>query len=401
MASIGATGLTWLLQVAVGRALGPESYAALMVVWGLVTLEIGVLLGVQQEVARAVASAQPADEQPAVRGDVGGTRVADLGLRIGFVGAALWLLTSPLWGEALFGVHWLAMSVAMAVGCVAYSVYAVVNGALAGRELWTDYALSIAMDAGLRLVLVVSVLLVGFGLAGQAWALNAAALAWVLLLARRGFRDALTARAPESLSSLASGAAHAMVATGCSAVLVAGFPVLLRLTSHGPLGPEAGVLLAAVVATRGPLLLPLSAFQALLLTRLVLNPTRVWSILARLLGLVGAVTVVGMVGAYLVGPLLLRLLYGGQFRIEPGPLAFLVLAAGLIAAQTLTGAALMAEGRHRVFAAGWLVSAVVVVALLSVDLSVNARSTLALNVGPLAGIAINLAALASHQRHRP
>jgi O-antigen/teichoic acid export membrane protein len=356
-----------------------------------------MLLGLQQEVARAVASQQRDEEQPRA----GGSRVVDLGLRVGLVGAALWLLTSPVWGERLFGKHWLVMSVAMALGCIGYSVYAVVNGALAGRQLWSDYALSIATDAALRLVLVLPVMLLGIGLAGQSWALNAAALAWVLLLVRSGFRNAVTARVPGSLGTLASGATHAMVATGCSAVLISGFPVLLRLTSSGPLGPEAGVLLAAVVATRGPLLLPLSAFQALLLTRLVLNRDRVWSILGRLLGLVGGVTLVGMLGAYVVGPLLLRLLYGSQFRIEPGPLAFLVMAAGLIAAQTLTGAALMAQGRHRAFAAGWLVSALVVVALLSLDLSVNARSSLALNVGPLVGMTVNLASLASHQRHRP
>ncbi len=396
MASIGATGLTWLLQVAVGRVLGPESYAALMVVWGLVMLEIGVLLGLQQEVARAVASQQRDQEQP----HAGGSRVVDLGLRVGLVGALAWLLTSPVWGERLFGVHWLSMSVAMALGCVGYSVYAVVNGTLAGRELWSDYALSIATDAALRLVLVLPVMLLGIGLAGQSWALNAAALAWVLLLVRSGFRNAVTARVPGSLGTLAGGATHAMVATGCSAVLISGFPVLLRLTSNGPLGPEAGVLLAAVVATRGPLLLPLSAFQALLLTRLVLNRDRVWSILGRLLGLVVGVTLVGMLGAYVLGPLLLRLLYGGQFRIQPGPLALLVLAAGLIAAQTLTGAALMAQGRHRLFAAGWLVSALVVVALLSLDLSVTARSALALNVGPLVGMTVNLCSLASQPRRR-
>lgn len=95
------------------------------------------------------------------------------------------------------------------------------------------------------------------------------------------------------------------------------------------------------------------------------------------------------------------MLYGTKFHIESGPLALLVLAAGLIAAQTLTGAATMAQGRHRVFAAGWLVSALVVVALLSLDLSVNARAVLALNVGPLVGMTVHLASLASHQRHRP
>jgi O-antigen/teichoic acid export membrane protein len=402
VASVGATGLTWVLQAVAGRVLGPEAYAALMVVWGMVFFEIGTLLGLQQEVTRAVASGKRTMPGTAATTDSGRrTSVASLGLVVGCATGFCWLATSPLWGAHLWGNSWLVVTCAMAIGAVGYSMFAVVNGVLAGRDQWTDYAYALANDSAVRLVLLLGVISLGLGLPGQSWALNGAALAWLLLVVRRNVRAAGRARVDDSLKSLAGGALQAMVASACSAAVIAGFPVLLKFTSSEPLGRQDGILLAAVIATRGPLLLPLSAFQAILLTRFVLDRDSVTVVLRRLLALLTGVTACGMGGAYLVGPLLLRLLYGDQFRIPPGPLALLVLAAGLIAAQTLTGVALMAEGRHRAFAASWLASVVVVVALLSLDLAVNARATLALNVGPLVGMTINLAALASHRRHRP
>ena len=52
VASMAAAVLTWGLQAVAGRVLGPESYAAFMVVWGFVFFSVGVLAGLQQEVAR-------------------------------------------------------------------------------------------------------------------------------------------------------------------------------------------------------------------------------------------------------------------------------------------------------------------------------------------------------------
>lgn len=389
-----ATALTWLLQAGAGRILGPDGYAAFMVVWGFVFLEIGMLLGLQQEVTRAVASDVRAGEEATAR-----SHPMLLGLRVGLLGALTCLGSSPLWARRLFGDGWLPITLATAFGFLAYALFNVMNGVLAGRQRWTDYAVSVATDSVLRLGLVIPVMLLTAGLVGQAWALNGAALTWVVMLGRRGFRHAVRARVNSSLGKLTSGATQAMLATGCSAVMIAGFPVLVQLTARAPLGPEAGVVLAAVIATRAPLLLPLNAFQAVVLTRFVLTRDHILTTLLRLLSVVGAVTVVGVVAGYLVGPLLLRLLYGNEFRISSAMIAVLVLGAGLIAMQTLTGSAVMAFDRHRVFAAGWLLSAAVAVMLLSTGLPVGARAALALNLGPVAGLAVNLAALGRHRRH--
>lgn len=388
VASLVATALTWLLQAAAGRIIGPDAYATFMVAWGFVFLEIGILLGLQQEVTRAVASDVPSDD-PAPRVDplvlAGG---------IGLVGGVLCLVTSPLWGHRLFGDHWLAVVAAMAAGFPLYAVYNAVNGVLAGRRRWTDYSWSIVADALLRLAAVVPVMLLMLGLGAQAWALDASALAWVVLLGRYGVRKAVAVRIPGTATGLTSSALHAMLATGCSALLIAGFPVLLQLTSHRPLGPEAGVVIAAVIATRAPLLLPLNAFQAVILTRLVLGRDHVLRTLSTLLVLVIGGTAIGVVSAYAIGPTLLRVLYGSEFRVGRGLVALLVLGAGLVAAQTVTGSAMLATGRHRLFATAWVAATVVAVLLLSLPLPTPTRTVLALVVAPLVGLGVNLVTLA-------
>jgi len=400
VASLFAAVLTWTLLAVSGRILGPESYAAFMVVWGFVFLEVGLLQGLQQEVTRAVATAERSHPAGQTQDRSGGS-ILRLGLSAGVVGAAVLLATSPLWGARLFGADWLSITTATTVAFAGYALYSVVNGALAGRRRWSDYSVSIAVESVLRLVLVLTVIAVGGGLAGQAWGLAGAGLTWVALLGRRGVRAAAREAGDVALGRMAAGAGQAMVATGCSAILIAGFPVLMKITTTGALPPEAGVVLAAVVATRAPLLLPLNAFQAVLLSRFVFAREEIMRTLGRLLALVALVTVAGAGLAYVAGPLLLRLLYGDAYVIGPVLIAVLVVGAGLITMQTMSGSAVLALNKHRVFAAGWVIATVVAVAMLSTELSVGARSALALTIGPLTGLLVNIVTLAVHGARRP
>ena len=64
------------------------------------------------------------------------------------------------------------------------------------------------------------------------------------------------------------GASHSIAAAGASAILVMGFPVLLKATS-GDLGAAGGVVILAVTLTRAPLLVPLTAMQGNLIAHFV------------------------------------------------------------------------------------------------------------------------------------
>ncbi len=91
-ASLFAAVLTWVLQAMSGRLLGPEDFAAFMVIWGFVFLEVGLLQGLQQEVNRAVATAERSHPAGQTQDRSGGS-ILRLGLSAGVVGATVLLAT--------------------------------------------------------------------------------------------------------------------------------------------------------------------------------------------------------------------------------------------------------------------------------------------------------------------
>jgi O-antigen/teichoic acid export membrane protein len=393
-ASIVAATLTWGLQAIAGRALGPVGYASFMVVWGFVFFEIGLLLGVQQEVTRAVANAT----HTSARKVVPGTRPLTLGLVIGGAGGGVLLVTSPLWANRLFGDRWPGVTLALTCAFVVYAVYNAANGGLAGRSQWHDYALSITSEGLLRFVLVGAALVLAGGLPWQTWGLAGAGLTWLVLAGRSAFRQALTEPTAGGLPDLTRGAMNSMMATGCSALVISGFPVLLRVTADGPLAAEGGVVLAAIIATRAPLLLPLNAFSAVLLTRFVSEQHRIIALLVRLSVTVLAITALGAALAVVIGPWTLRLLYGAAFDVGGLMLALLVTAAGLLTVQTMSGMAVLATGAQAWYAAGWVLATVASVLLLVLPMGVEERATLALLVGPVVGLLVNAVVLDRQQR---
>ncbi len=387
-ASLFAAVLTWVLTAVAARFLGPAGYADFMVVWGFIMFEIGLLRGLQQEVTRAVAAARRHTV------DNPGASAIQFAALVGTAGSGVLLVSAPAWGSRLFGSEWVSIVLATAGAFLFYALYNSINGALAGATQWTDYAVSMATESLLRLVLLGLVLVGGGGRGHQSWGLAGAGLTWLILLPLPAFRGAVRARGDSALPALATGTAHAMVATGCSALLISGFPVLLKATASAPLGPDAGVIMAAVVATRAPLLLPLNGLSALILTHFTLAPHRMRHTLRLVVGTVGLLTVLGASAAYVVGPWLLRLLFGSSFVIEPGLMALLVVAAGLLNVQTVSGSAVLALGRHKVYSVGWVLATVGALLILSIPFDVGTRTVLALILGPIVGIGVNAFSIA-------
>ena len=88
----------------------------------------------------------------------------------------------------------------------------------------------------------------------------------------------------------------------------------------------------------------------------------------------------------------------GNCYIESSPrndrLAWLTAAAASIAILTLTGSATVAAALHRAYSLGWVAATVAAALLLTLPLSLEMRTVVALLCGPLVGIAVHLAALA-------
>jgi hypothetical protein len=189
------------------------------------------------------------------------------------------------------------------------------------------------------------------------------------------------------------GAAHSIAAAGASAILVMGFPVLLKATSDD-LGAAGGVVILAVTLTRAPLLVPLTAMQGNLIAHFVDQRTARLRALLAPAAVVTAVGMVGVVAAGLLGPWLLRSAFGADYHADGALLAWLTAAAVAIALLTLTGAATVAAALHRAYSLGWVGATLASTMLLLLPLDLSTRTVIALMCGPLVGIAVHLVALA-------
>lgn len=193
------------------------------------------------------------------------------------------------------------------------------------------------------------------------------------------------------------GAAHSIAAAGASAILVMGFPVLLKATS-GELGAAGGVVILAVTLTRAPLLVPMTAMQGNLIAYFVDHHSARLRALLVPAAVVAALGAVGVAAAFLLGPWLLRVAFGTDYQASGALLAWLTAGAVSIALLTLTGAATVAAAQHRAYSLGWVSATVAAALLLLLPLALETRTVVALLCGPLVGIVVHLAALAPNNR---
>ncbi|KUI33102.1 hypothetical protein AU196_12420 [Mycobacterium sp. IS-1742] len=389
-----ATAVTALCGYAVlylaARDLEPDGFSVFGVFWGAFGLASGAAFGLLQEATREVRDAR-------VDSPAGGphTRPVRVGAVVGVVAAALIVVTAPLWaGRVFVEARWLSVAL-LGAGLAGFCVHATLLGMLAGVNRWSQYGALMVADAVIRVLVAVATFAIGWGLGGYLWATVGGAVAWLLLLVcSPATRAAARLRTPGSTAQFLRGAAHSIAAAGASAVLVMGFPVLLKATSDD-LGAAGGVVILAVTLTRAPLLVPLTAMQGNLIAHFVDQRT------ARLRALIGPAAVVsglgavGVVAAGLLGPWLLRAGFGEQYRADGALLAWLTAAAVAIALLTLTGAATVAAAMHRTYALGWVSATVAAVLLLLMPLDLETRTVVALLCGPLVGIAVHLAGLAT------
>jgi O-antigen/teichoic acid export membrane protein len=388
-----ATAVTAVCGYAVvylaARDLAPAGFSVFAVFWGAFGLVTGAANGLLQETTREVRAAGYAEMLPDARTHP--LRVAAL---VGIGAAAVIAGSSPLWSGRVFAqAHWLSVAL-LSVGLAGFCLHATLLGMLAGTNRWTQYGSLMVTDAVIRVAVATATVLIGWGLVGFLWATVAGALAWLIMIAASPTtRAAAGLLTPGGAATFLRGAAHSITAAGASAILVMGFPVLLKVTSS-QLGAEGGVVILAVTLTRAPLLVPLTAMQGNLIAHFVDQRTARLRALLAPAGLVAAVGAVGVLAAGLVGPWLLRAAFGPDYHTAGALLAWLTAAALAIAMLTLTGAATVAAALHRSYALGWVSATVAAMLLLLLPLPLETRTVVALMCGPLVGIGVHLIALA-------
>lgn len=382
MVGTGVIGLSGLLILAfTARVLGATDYAAFGVFWSAVFFVVAVLFGAQQESTRAIAQSD---------GRTSGSSLLVFALVLGGAAAALVLTTSPIWRPATLDRHWQVV-LAVAVGGLAYALTGVLAGALAGAGRWYAYASMLIAEGASRLLLVVLVIAVAGGVTPLAWAVVVAYPIALLSAAVALRRQGLRLRVDDSIGKLLGNTLKTMVAAASVAALVNGFPLLMSTFARGATESTVGVLTLAVMLTRAPLLVPLMALQSLLIKRFSEEGQSITRTLARLvLGCIGIAALLGLAAA-VIGPELLRSVFGAEFELPGHTLGLLVLSSGLIGALSMSSPALVAHNRHGQNVIGWISALAVSVAVLAAgpnDLEV--RVPLALLAGPLLGLVLHL-----------
>jgi O-antigen/teichoic acid export membrane protein len=390
LSSLAAAASGYLILFIAARTLTKAENADFLTFWAVLFFVFGVLSGIISETTRAV---RAADLQPA---RAAGPRVLPVGLGIGLASALLLAGTSPLWAGALFPSDTALLVAVTAGAAVAYSGHAALAGATGGRQQWGLFASLAGFEALTRLAAVVLAAALVGSLAGLEAACVVGSLLWLAVLAFSArARRAAGARSDVPLPRLLRQNGHAMVSAAATATLITGFPILLKLTTPGAEYALAAPLILAVSLTRAPIMIPLQAFQSVLISSFVGPGSR--GGLGRLLRPVGLLLAVGALGGLLaawLGPAIM-LVFGPGYSVGALTMGLLTFAAALMAVLTLTGTVCLARSAHRAYALGWLAATVGSFLVLLAPWPLEPRVVASLLAGPLVGIAVHCASIAS------
>lgn len=392
---LGASTYAFLAVSA--RAVGPVRFASLSILWVLVyTAGPGLFLPLEQETGRAVAArrARGVGAAPVVRRTAafGGGLLGVLGLAV--AGAHRPLLSTLFDGDVLL-LTGLLLSI---LGVGAASLY---RGILAGTGQFRRYGGQLALEGGLRVAGCALLAAAAVHTAGPYGVLiGIAPILAVLVLSVRAPTALLEPGPPASFAEMSGALTLLLSGSLLSQALVNAGPVLVQVLATGGQRRLAGQFLAGLIVARVPLFL-FTAIQAALLPGLAALASagryvELWAGLRRTTTLVAGLAAAGSVGAFLVGPMIVRLFFGAAYGLGRLDLLYLAAASGAYMLAVVFAQGLIALHGHGLAAAGWLIGVVVHLAVTAVATGLLVR----VELGFLAGAATAAGILAVLLRRR-
>ena len=401
LAAVSTLVVTMIAQ----RALNGSELTEFLLFWAALFTVTGIITGIQPEITRAVGTActhAVADGAASAEGSAPqGARVVTVTAALGAIAGALVLVSSPLWaGQQI--PHSAAVGVTvMAVGVFLYALQATMSGVTAGEDRWYLFAAVGGLESAGRLILMLAAALLIPSLAGLEVATVVPMGLWLIL----GFvtvsgRRLWVARADVPARRLSANILWSFLSSAAAAVLMMGFPNVLKASGAAESEPVVlGTLILAISITRSPIMIPLQAFQGVAVSAFLKQRHRPVAAFIKPAAAVVAVGAVGALAAYLMGPLLFRLIYppaaGAESAYEAAAsgttLGALVFASALLALMTLSGNMALAVNQHRIYLAGWVVAAAVTLSLaFIIPAPLVPRAMVALAVGPVCGFVVHM-----------
>ena len=419
LAAVSTLVVTMIAQ----RALNGSELTEFLLFWAALFTVTGIITGIQPEITRAVGTARTravADRALANRAASGrtvsaegsapqGARVVTVATALGAIASALVLVSSPLWAGHQIP-HSAAVGVtAMAVGVFLYALQATMSGVTAGEDRWYLFAAVGGLESAGRLILMLAAALMIPSLAGLEVATVVPMGLWLILaFVTVSGRRLWIARADVPARRLITNILWSFLSSAAAAVLMMGFPNVLKASGAAESEPVVlGTLILAISITRSPIMIPLQAFQGVAVSAFLKQRHRPVAAFIKPAAAVVAVGAVGALAAYLVGPLLFRLIYppaaGAESAYEAAAsgitLGALVFASALLALMTLSGNMALAVNQHRIYLAGWVVAAAVTLSLaFLIPAPLVPRAIVALAVGPVCGFVVHMVGVALASR---
>ncbi len=370
----GATLLSGVLayayHVVAARALGPEGYGLVAVLWAATFIGVVVLFRpLEQTTSRAFANRLAAGEE--VRSVLRAVGLLYVVVSVGVViaGAIAWSVVRDriFLGDSLF-------TAALLVGVVVYGAAYVLRGICGGAGWFRGYALLLVADGATRLAVVVPLVVVASrDLAAAAVAAAAAGgLIAPLLVGRRVLGETLAQRGGARFRSrtAVAFAVPATVIAAADQILVNAGPLLVMVGGGDDVGEVAGLVFAATMLVR----VPVFVFQGLA-TSLLPNLTRLQAsadrsdfrrAIARTCWVLALCTAGIVAAAVVAGPESMALVYGPDYRVARIDLALLGTGVGAYMGMSAFAQALLAIDRGRAAAIAWTGAAVGFLALYAV-----------------------------------
>lgn len=387
-ALVASSVLGYGVQLVAPLLVSSADYVHFSAFWSCLFLGIMALSGVQNEIARSAAPGRR--RVPVIRRYTAVVTVA-----AAMVGSAL----GGVLGFALDSSYGVQLAVASALGLSGYAVMAVLAGLLYGAHRWNGVALAIVADPLLR-----ALLFAGWGVAVLAATVTDVSLAAVIFATVVPFVLATvwvwmwgggrvvvrTVALEGTLTQLLGRSFHTVLAACALGFMASGQPLVIATVARDE-DPAlvAGVILV-VVLVRAPLVSPMVALQSYLTVTFRDRPEMISRRIVVLSTSLGAITIAAAVVVALAAPVVVAAVLPAYVLPSATVLVASVVGAGAVGVQCIVGAAVLSVGGHRIYAVGWLVTAISVVIVALVPVPFEPRLILLLLAPVVVGLAVHL-----------